>query len=919
MLTLHADLLAAQRSRTATPVLTLTARHAEAGQYLPRFQFAAGDATSEEFHAAATTIAGTHIRAVIDAGRLFRYRVTAPTPASDFFGAGIQVNATVGTAGCAVATSGTEVLLFCVNAAGTGILEHRSADDGATFGAPTTLFTEAAAVTYIAAVSKADGAVMLVWNTGAVGAGTGATLRCARRSSGLVWGAAVSSALSMGDCFGVAVATPTTGTAFQAAVTGRTTTALAPRLWALTLTDAVPPVWGTAIVLETAESGLVDKYEYHQPTLLNAGDRLRMTYNRIFLGNVSRHETVLTALPGPAYSVTDRRWREPTLIRSTAATQFGLHIAGPGNGYLWITGSNSIWSAPYPSPTRDLSADLLALTADWKPDGGSLTLALDNSAGQYNDLSDDSLDDALSLGSEIVVALGYRTASGDRTAQPLPLYRVERLDRLYAEGKSTVQVTAREAFRWLERWHNPSQILIAAGVDSLSEVLAQVAARAGYPLADPTSALAARTPALTINPGESGRSAIARIIGRVPSRLYERQGTLTVRDLADTDAPTYIYGPSDYPAESALYSPVAYYKMGEPSGQALDSTINANHATVTLGGGTRAAPPLNAGGDGCIDFDGDTTKAQVAAATPINNIWDSGGAVAAIINPRSAGEGSVARMYDKHEQYIALQDLSAGALRLRFQYLFTGTDAGWNTTGRPLIVGNKTLIALSYNAGSVANNPTLYLYDLVTKTLAALTVGSGLTPTSTPTGTRETDAPNPLIIGNESGNSRGFDGPIDEVALYPTTITLAQFEALAATAETTGHLIARLTDQHRLPQHNAFTVYGADRSDVAHDTAGQWKSGPAPTHAYDRTNATNAQVTEHAAAMLDRAQAQERGELLPALPNVGQELYDVIAVNNPTLGLAAAHRRITAIRIDHRRGDAAGSPRFTQTLTLEDI
>ena len=417
MLVLDPDLLAAQRAASVVPIVEVTARHAEAGQYLPRFQLTGTDAAIEEQHAAATTVAGTHIRALVDAARLFRFRVASPTPASGFFTSGSVINATVGQAGCAVATSGSEVLIFCVNTAGTSILQHRSTDDGASFGAPTTLFTEASTITFLAAVSKVDDTTALVWMTGSAGGGTGATLRCARRSAGLVWGAAVSSALSMGDCVGVAVATPTSGTAFQVVVAGTTPSSeLAPHLWALTMSDAAPPAWGTAVNLERSESGLVDKYEYAQPTLLNAGDRLRMTYRRTFLGNISRLETVLTALPGASYSVTDRRWREPTVIRSRIpSADYGLHIAGPGNGYLWISGSNSVYHAPYPSPTRDMSADLLSLSAGWQPDGGTLELTLNNSAGQYNDMNHE-LTDPLTVGSEIVVKLGYRTVSGDRTA-----------------------------------------------------------------------------------------------------------------------------------------------------------------------------------------------------------------------------------------------------------------------------------------------------------------------------------------------------------------------------------------------------------------------------------------------------------------------------------------------------------------------
>lgn len=88
-------------------------------------------------------------------------------------------------------------------------------------------------------------------------------------------------------------------------------------------------------------------------------------------------------------------------------------------------------------------------------------------------------------------------------------------------------------------------------------MLAQIAARAGYPLTV-TGAIAARQPALTLNPGESGRSAAERLMGRVAQRLYERQGTLALRDLLPQEPALYIYGPPDYATEALRYARSGY-------------------------------------------------------------------------------------------------------------------------------------------------------------------------------------------------------------------------------------------------------------------------------------------------------------------------------------------------------------------------
>ena len=466
---------------------------------------------------------------------------------------------------------------------------------------------------------------------------------------------------------------------------------------------------------------------------------------------------------------------------------------------------------------------------------------------------------------------------------------MERLERVSNDGKGTIEITDREAFRWLERWRNPTQIVVAAGTDSLGEVLAQIAARAGYPLTV-TGAIAGRQPALTLNPGESGRSAAERLMGRVAQRLYERQGTLALRDLLPQEPPLYIHGPPDYAAEAQRYAPSGYWKLGEPSGQALDTSGNANHGTVTLGTGARDYAALNVGGDGCIDFDGADTRVTVSSADPIDSIFDGGGSLAVLFNLDSTGEGTAGRLIQKDRWWFRTVDASGGACKINWFYQWTGGTAEWQTTSRVLTFGHTYLWVLTYNADAASNDPEMHLYNLTTGTLTTLTVGTG---------------------------SATIDGRIDEALLFPTALTTPQVQALADAARGPGHTIARLTDRYRLLEHNAITVHGAGRSDVAYDSASQWKSGPAPDLTYDRTNTTNAYVTEHAAALLGRARALDRGELVPSLPNVGQELYDVIALGHLPLGISAA-RRVAAIRIDYRRARATGAPRFTQTLTLEE-
>ncbi len=246
-----------------------------------------------------------------------------------------------------------------------------STDDGATWGAESTLFTEASTPTYLAAVAKSGGTIALIYNIGDVGGGTGATVKALRRSSGGVWTGPVSSPITMTDCFGVAVCTPSTGTDFGVAVTGHVATAL-PRFWSVTLTDAGPPVWGSAVVLEKSDVPIGDRFFHTNPYLLTT-DRTRIAFRRQFVGNVSRFSDIgVSALPLASQLVTSRTWREALIADrappgfSGVGRDYGMALSS-GGSYMWLTSAGRVYRAPSTSPSLDLTADVLALDIDWKP------------------------------------------------------------------------------------------------------------------------------------------------------------------------------------------------------------------------------------------------------------------------------------------------------------------------------------------------------------------------------------------------------------------------------------------------------------------------------------------------------------------------------------------------------------------------
>ncbi len=538
MLTLATDLLAAQRAPSVRPVLTVTARHNEAGQYAPRWTQQYAGIETEGDHNAVVTAAGTLIRVwVTDVNRLLTERRTNAGPSTTFSTAWSQRSIDARqNSGVAIATFGNEVRLFWVSAATpTNIRTMNSNDDGATWGAESTLYTEASTVLNLAAVAKPTGEIALIYSIGA------ATVKALRRSGSGVWTGPASASLSATDCFGVAVAVPSTGTDFAVVATGFVATTL-PRLWALTLTDAGPPVFGAATVLEKSDVPTGAQFFYTNPYLLTAG-RTRLAVRRQFTGNVGRPSDIaVSALPNAATLVTSRTWREPTVVDRPPSGNgrfYGMALSS-GGSYMWLTSPGRVYRAPSTTPALEISADILALDIDWKPDGARLALTLDNSRGQYNGLTD-APSEPLTTGSELDVLVGCQTAGGPLTAASAPLFRVERWERRYEKGESALIIEANGFWTALERWRAPQQFMWVEGEANLAVILAFVLGRAGYALSNPTGALTSRAPAFVINPNETGTAVARRIVSHEPVVLVERHGVLELRAIASNEAESYSY------------------------------------------------------------------------------------------------------------------------------------------------------------------------------------------------------------------------------------------------------------------------------------------------------------------------------------------------------------------------------------------
>lgn len=217
------------------------------------------------------------------------------------------------------------------------------------------------------------------------------------------------------------------------------------------------------------------------------------------------------------------------------------------------------------------------------------------------------------------------------------------------------------------------------------------------------------------------------------------------------------------PAEASAWdlavlarNPAGYWPLSHRAGNMLDLSANGNDGTVTLGAGRRDAEPLIAGADDrSMDFDGADTNVQVTDVAVLQNLWDGGGALEFVIQPRSDGESSFGHIVWKGWRAF-VQFEAGGVMAVEFNMPHSTTEGQWGTTALLVANDRPSHVLITYDADAVGNDPAIYVDG----------VSAAITENQAPVGTRTTDVANNLHLGNNSASLATFDGLIAKVALY---------------------------------------------------------------------------------------------------------------------------------------------------------
>jgi hypothetical protein len=525
-------LVDAQKSASAAPYLRVTISDLVGGNRRLAWTRLYTGAESDGYHAACMPGDGSLIRARVTGGHVYYQRVTSPNGSSNF-SAWTDLGASA-NAGVALCASGSGVLLFYMDAGGTLVKVRESTDNGATLGAAVTVATASGAVTWLAGAVKSSGDALVAYSVGAA-------MSVAKRTGG-AWGSpsawpGAAAAINGIACWyhadwNFAIAgTDTAGQAF---------------VWATLFGDgSSKPVgqWGLQNEVTRASAG--SSVTFRAPFVMY-GDIHRLTFVETFTGAAAYARPYHTYSPATA-DLAFNLWREP--VPFNLVSDYGQAIALNSASGFWLSTPAGVWNAPLATTTLNVTADVLECRMTDEPLGGSFRLVLRNDDGRYS-----APPSPLHIGAEVRIGTGYQTGSGP-LASDGPWCWIDRIEYRTGGGVGSVVITGRNGWGLLEAWRARRTYAWVAGQTNVFNILLQLFARVGLEFSSLSASADAFNlkPAFAIQPGESGLTAVRRLLAMLSDVIYlEGQYGYLDNPLA-SDAAVVDYGAA-YPILAARYT-----------------------------------------------------------------------------------------------------------------------------------------------------------------------------------------------------------------------------------------------------------------------------------------------------------------------------------------------------------------------------
>lgn len=525
MRTLSSTLIAAQKSPASYPHAKVEVKDRVGGITRLHWTRLYTGAEPDNFHAAAMPGDGSLIRLRIDAANnLYRQRVTTPGTGSDY---SVWTSWGVTAYAVALAAFGSAVFAFRVGLDGH-LYRCESSDYGASWGSWVDMGDiSGTSSTRLASCCKSATAAIVVYSQ------SNAVYR--RRLSGGTWEAAAAWTNSVASITGLAVWYQGD---WNVVVTGTALTTTHPHVWTCLYGDgfgAAVGTWTSLKELTRAESGSNVSFTF---PCLGYPDVFRSFFVEAYSGSESYSRPYWThSLASAEY--TSNLWREP--VPFNLSSTYGLALCS-GNSYVWLTRPDGVWRAPISPSSVELTSDVLLLATELNETSGELSVSLRNDDGRFNTLGSGTYE-AIKLGSEVLFSPGYRTTSGVEVSAGLAFW-ITGWEHVSLGPKSAFVLRARDGWAQLEAWKAKRQYTWAFDEKNVFTLLRWIHARAGLEFSafSSSNAMSNLYPAFTIHPGESGKTAVLRLLEMVPDMLYFVGSYGYIVNPQSSDSSVYSYG-----------------------------------------------------------------------------------------------------------------------------------------------------------------------------------------------------------------------------------------------------------------------------------------------------------------------------------------------------------------------------------------
>lgn len=529
MRNLSDTLLEAQKSASAEPYVKVEVVAKFAGVTSFKWQRLYQGAEADCFHAATLPGDGSliRIRVASPGGTLYRQRVTNPDENSDYSqwsGWGVIAYAV------AVCSRNAEVLAFRVGLSDTDANLYRceSNDYGASWGTWINMgYIGTSPGDYrVACCFKDNGDAVVLFSNGS-------TLYRRRRIGG-TWEAAYTWSNALQTITGIAV---THMGDWNVVITGTMATDK-PGVWTCILGDGyggAPDTWSSLAELTIASSD--SNIDFHAP-FLSFPDVFRTFFVEKYTGSEAYSRPYFSHSLASADFVSNL-WREP--IPFNLSSTYGLTLSYSG-AHVWLTRPDGVWHASLTPASVDITEDVIEVNSWTEPFSGRVAVTLRNNDGRYNTIGSGTYE-AINNNSELAISFGYRTSAGNEACAG-PAYWIEGWEYVTGDGRSEFVVYAKDGWSLLERWRARRQFTWVKGAKNIFQLLSFIFARAGLEFSafSYSSALISQYPAFTIHPGESGATAVRRLLDMVPDLIYFLGHCGYLKNPLASDDSTYSYG-----------------------------------------------------------------------------------------------------------------------------------------------------------------------------------------------------------------------------------------------------------------------------------------------------------------------------------------------------------------------------------------